>query len=184
MISIMRYTLSEMLELSGRDKHLGSGETLFYLGDRVRSVFLIRQGSMTLRRQTPLGTTLNLQTAQPGSILAEASVYSSHYHCDAIAAEPTRVHVFSKGKFRAQLTENPQLAEVWATHLASSMQAARLLAEIRSLRTVADRLDAWISAGNVIPEKGYWQDLASELGVTREALYRELARYNKARERL
>jgi len=30
--------------------------------------------------------------------------------------------------------------------------------------------------GNTPPEKGRWQEVASELGVTREALYRELAR--------
>jgi DNA-binding phage protein len=28
----------------------------------------------------------------------------------------------------------------------------------------------------VLPDKGRWQDVASELGVSREALYRELAR--------
>ena len=70
----------------------------------------------------------------------------------------------------------PKLAEAWAMNLANSMQAARFRAEIRTLRTVAERLDAWLGAGLEIPEKGQWQVLAAELGVTREALYRELAR--------
>ncbi len=41
---------------------------------------------------------------------------------------------------------------------------------------VADRLDAWLCEGHLLPNKGRWQDVASELGVSREALYRELAR--------
>lgn len=47
-------------------------------------------------------------------------------------------------------------------------------AEIRSLAKVAERLDAWLSEGRTLPDKGRWQDVAAELGVTSEALYREL----------
>jgi hypothetical protein len=41
---------------------------------------------------------------------------------------------------------------------------------------VAERLDAWLGAEGGLPDRGRWQELAEELGVTREALYRELAR--------
>lgn len=61
------------------------------------------------------------------------------------------------------------------------VQAARLRAEIRSLPKVADRLDAWLAAGNRLPERGQWQDAAAELGVTREAMHRELSRRRRAR---
>jgi len=60
--------------------------------------------------------------------------------------------------------------------LARGVQAARLKAEIRSLSKVSERLGAWLEAGNTLPEKGRWQEVAAELSVTREALYRELAR--------
>lgn len=60
-------------------------------------------------------------------------------------------------------------------NLARTVQAARVRAEIRSLPKVAERLDAWLDEGHVLPTKGRWQDLAAELGVSREALYRELA---------
>lgn len=51
---------------------------------------------------------------------------------------------------------------------------------IRTLRIVAERLDAWFGEGHALPSKGEWQTLAFELGVSREALYRELARRRKA----
>ena len=176
MIVIMQDTLQQMLKSSGREKHLSAGETLFHIGDKVRFMFLIQKGSMSLQRQTTSGITMVLHVTKPGAVLAEASLYSPSYHCDAIAREPTVLHVFSKADFHSQLAENQELAEIWAKSLAMSMQEARYRAEIRTLRTVAERLDAWQSTGHVIPEKGGWQGLAVELGVTREALYRELAK--------
>ena len=76
----------------------------------------------------------------------------------------------------AALAADRDLAEAWCATLARGVQAARVKAEIRSLPRVADRLDAWLLEGNTLPQKGRWQDVAAELGVTREALYRELAR--------
>jgi hypothetical protein len=40
---------------------------------------------------------------------------------------------------------------------------------------VAARLDAWLTLKR-LPPKGEWGALADDIGVTREALYRELAR--------
>lgn len=79
-------------------------------------------------------------------------------------------------RFRERLARDPAAAELWAAHLAHAVQGARLRAELRSLRKVGERLDAWLGEGRALPEKGGWQGLAAELGVTPEALYRELAR--------
>ena len=157
-------------------RDLSPGETLFRMGQPVVTVFLVRVGRVHLRRLTPGGAEMILQNAGPGAILAEASVYSPNYHCDAIAAEETRVGGIPKAAFITALSQSPELAQNWTETLARSVQAARMRAEIRSLPKVADRLDAWLDAGNVLPERGQWQAVAAELGVTREALYRELSR--------
>jgi hypothetical protein len=52
--------------------------------------------------------------------------------------------------------------------------------EIRTLRTVAERLDAWLGVIGTLPERGSWTALAAELGVSREALYREMRRRRQA----
>lgn len=109
-------------------------------------------------------------------MLAEASVYSETYHCDSIVTEAATLSALPKTAFVAALRDDSDLALAWSAMLARSVQAARVRAEIRSLPKVADRFDAWLDEGHALPEKGFWQDVAAELGVTREALYRELAR--------
>jgi CRP-like cAMP-binding protein len=165
----------DLLFANAPPRHMMAGEPLFHAGDEVVSMFQLRAGGADLVRHTGQGHRLILHRAQPGQVLAEASAWSPVYHCDAVASGPGTVAVLPRGVFRARLQEDPALAEHWARHLARTVQAARLRAEIRTLPRVADRLDAWLGEGNRLPGKGRWQEVAAELGVTREALYRELA---------
>lgn len=67
--------------------------------------------------------------------------------------------------------------EIIARHLAAQVQQNRARAEILLLKRVSERLDAWIALnGGELPAKGNWHVLADEIGVTAEALYRELSR--------
>lgn len=156
-------------------RDLTPGETLFHAGDRVTTIALVRRGLVHLLRRTGAGSDIILQAAHAGDVLAEASVYSSTYHCSAEAARAATVSLTPLPAFRQALHDSPEMAATWAAHLAHSVQKARMLAEIRTLRTVAERLDAWLGDGRAVPEKGHLQDLAAALGVSREALYRELA---------
>jgi CRP-like cAMP-binding protein len=75
------------------------------------------------------------------------------------------------------LENDPALARALAQYLALEVQSARARAEIVALKTVAARLDAWLALNNgPLPPKGRWCEVAEEIGVTPEALYRELAR--------
>ncbi len=66
--------------------------------------------------------------------------------------------------------------KMWDAHLARELMSARQLTELLSRRTVRDRLDGWLQLhDNALPEKGTRTDLADELGVSNEALYREIA---------
>lgn len=175
MIPIMSDGLTPLFN-SAEPRRINAGARLFHGGDPVRSMYLVVEGTVDLTRVTGAGALVILQRACPGQVLAEASAYSATYHCDAQAVTASLVHSVSVAHFRARLAADSALAEGWAAHLAHAVQAARLRAEIRTLRTVAERLDAWIGEGRALPAKGSLQDLAAELGVSREALYRELSR--------
>ena len=70
-------------------------------------------------------------------------------------------------------------AQAWTIHLADEVRNARLRTEILSLRTVAERLDAWIVEKGELPLKGTWKSVAQEIGTSTEALYREMASRRK-----
>ena len=178
MIVIMFEDLKSQLEaIPGHATAFEPGQHLFHLGDKVTVVHFIEMGQAQLVRHQTDGSLLVLQRAVPGSILAEASLYSDVYHCDAIAVAPTRTLAVSKQAIRMRLTTTPAFSEAWALHLAHEVQRARLHAEILSLKTVAARLGAWIAwNGGQAPEKGEWKSVAEQIGVSPEALYRELAR--------
>lgn len=176
MIEIMQEMLDRLFDDARRIPQ-NAGDALFRTGDSVQALYRVACGAMELRRVTPEGAELLLQRAGAGDVVAEASAYSRAYHCDGVVvATPTEVLALPVATFRTRLRADPDLAEAWAQALAGSVQAARTRAELRTIRTVKGRLDAWISLGGTLPDKGRYQDLAAELGTTREALYRELAR--------
>lgn len=182
MISIMYRPLEDVFA-SGMTRELAASEVLFRTGDRVASIFLLRRGGVDLVRHTGHGLRLILHRSGIGQIIAEASAWSETYHCDAVTTEGCAVAVLPRHVFCARLRDTPDLAEVCIRNLAQAVQSARMRAEIRSLPRVADRLDAWLGEDNHLPGKGQWQEVAAELGVTREALYRELSRRRKGSDR-
>jgi CRP-like cAMP-binding protein len=160
----------------GRNRQLGAGSYLFHQGNPVKRLYLVVQGEVQLIRHQEGGAVLVLQRAGPGDVLAEASVFATAYHCVAIARTNATVRGISKSLFLAQFRQNPDLAETWATRLAREIQSTRLRSEILSLRTVADRLDAWLAWHGTLLPKGDWNQIARQIGVSPEALYREIAR--------
>jgi CRP-like cAMP-binding protein len=181
MIGIMSGDIIALLAAAGgRERSLGAGEYLFHLGDPVTALFLVRDGAVHLIRHQVDGSAIVLQRAGPGEILAEASFFSARYHCDAIAATKAVVRAIPRQHLRRLFREAPEFAEAWAAHLAREVQEARFRSEVLSLKTVASRLDAWLAWKDATPAKGGWKQVAQQIGVSPEALYRELARRRSA----
>lgn len=181
MIAIMSDSFADtLLALPARPRCLTAGEPLFHRGDPVSRLFVVLRGRIDLLRHAEDGGRLILQRAGAGDIVAEASLYSPRYHCDAVAAVPSEVAAIPRPRLRERLRGDADFAEAWARHLGQQIQALRLRGEILSLKTVTARLDAWLAWHSEIPPKGEWRQLAHEIGVSPEALYRELARRNRA----
>lgn len=68
-----------------RKRHFEGGQHLFHRGDPVTDLHVVLIGSIHLVRHQGDGSALIVQRAGAGSILAEASLYSDRYHCDAVA---------------------------------------------------------------------------------------------------
>jgi CRP-like cAMP-binding protein len=175
MITIMS-TLFDSLFDGAHLIEIDQDKVLFHARDNIKYMHQIVEGRVELVRHMQSGSRIILQAASDGQVLAEASAYCDTYHCDGLAVEASKVRSISVTVFLERLDQDTGLSRAWAGHLAYGAQAARMSAEIRSLRTVAERLDAWLGEGRLLPPKGQWQDLADVLSVSREALYRELAK--------
>lgn len=177
MIRIMSATTLGILWDDGaHERRLDAGEVLFRAGDPVRFFYRVVDGTVALLRPLAHGSDLVIQRAGSGDVLAEASLFAAAYHCDAVATGPVRLRSIPVERVAAALEHRPELARSLAAHLAAEVQAARARAEIVSLKTVAMRLDAWLALKDEgLPPKGQWRGLAAEIGVSPEALYRELA---------
>lgn len=178
MIPIMSKPLIPALRaLPHEVRQFEPGNLLFAQGDRVQVLYLIETGNVRLLRHLSDGFALSLHHAGPGAILAEASVFSETYHCDAVACGATSALCLEKPELRAAMARDSALMLAWAGYLAHEVQATRFRAEILAIRTVAQRLDVWLASNDgALPDKGRWHTLAAEIGVSAEALYRELAK--------
>jgi CRP/FNR family transcriptional regulator, dissimilatory nitrate respiration regulator len=172
MIVIM---LEYLLNLPNSLRTYRKGQYLFHQGDTINEMFLVQSGEARLIRRHQDGNVVVLQRATTGSVLAEASLFSSVYHCDAMANTRLFVRLIPRSKIKTLFESNAAFASSWAGHLADEVRNARLRAEILSLKTVSERLSAWIANTGSLPAKGSWKAVAQEIGTSPEALYREIA---------
>ncbi|WP_189607876.1 Crp/Fnr family transcriptional regulator [Saccharospirillum salsuginis] len=156
---------------------LDEGQRLFSRGDPIRWLYIVRAGEVHLIRHLEAGQELVMSRSGPDSMVAEGSMFSDRYHCDAISMGPSRLSRFERGAVQARISADPDAIRAWSQWLTHSLQAARTRAEILSLKTVQERLEAWFALD---PESekspSTWKSVANEIGVSPEALYRELAR--------
>ena len=159
-------------------KALDQNAVLFRREDRVHSMYLVRSGTVALERPLADGTVLTLSLATTGMALAEASLSSTTYHCDAIARTKAKIAYMSRAAFRSALRERPDAALSLIETFGTEVQSQRARIEILRLRRVSERLDAWLDL-NGEPPSGEWIRVADQIGVSPPALYRELARRRK-----
>jgi len=177
MIAIMsRDFFSYLFSLPGISRKFSRGQLVFDRNDPVKSLFVVESGEVHLLRRQEDGAEFILQRATAGTVLAEASLTTPRYHCSAVAMNNAVMTAFSRSDVLKMIEEDSEVAMALAMHLGREVRNMRLKAEIASLRKVSERLDAWLAWNDgKLPDKGKKGLLAQELGVSREALYRELA---------
>lgn len=161
-----------------RMKTFEQGAVLFRREDRVRSMYLVRSGIVELERPLADGTALTLNVAKAGMALAEASLFATTYHCDAIARMNAEIAIMPRVTFLSALCKQPDAALSLIETYAKEVQAQRSRIEILRLRRVSDRLDVWLELHGET-STGEWIRVADQIGVSPPALYRELARRRK-----
>jgi CRP-like cAMP-binding protein len=166
---------------TGIARTLKRGEALFRSGQRTVGLYEIVSGTVRLVRVDSSGRETVLYSADAGGTLAEASLFSSSYHCDAIAATAAKVRLYPKAAVLEVLRGSPDAARAFMAALAHQVMELRTTLERRNIRSARDRVRHFLALnvagdGLTVPLHGTLKDLATDLGLTHEALYRTLAR--------
>ena len=144
---------------------------VFRQGDLTKGLFFVVSGCVCLTRVTESGNAVTIFNAEAGDMFAEASIYSAHYHCDAICSAPSEVIKVSKRAILQRLSEDPAFSEGITKRLAVQVQDYRQLLTLHAVKSANERVLLAVSLGKLT---GSVTRFASQIGLTKEACYRAL----------
>jgi CRP/FNR family transcriptional regulator, dissimilatory nitrate respiration regulator len=173
--------LPPRVRAAGRDRMLKRGEALFRAGQPTVGLYAVVSGRVRLVRTDHSGREVVLHHARAGETLAEASLFSPTYHCDAIAGTAGRVRLYPKAALLSEFARDPDTARSFMAHLGRQVMALRSAIERHSIRSARERVRHYLAVnagadGRTVALPGTLKELAADLGLTHEALYRTLAR--------
>ncbi len=171
-----------------RERRLKAGEAMFRLGDKSTGLVEILAGRVRLARVDRSGREIVLYVAAPGDTIAEASLFSPRYHCDAIASTDATVRVYPKPALLAAFAADPKAAQAFTAMLARQVMTLRTRLEQRNIRSARERVRHFLALqvgddGRTVDLSGATlKEIAAELGLTHEAFYRTLSALERAGE--
>jgi CRP/FNR family transcriptional regulator, dissimilatory nitrate respiration regulator len=168
------------IRAAGADRHIAAGQALFHRGERITGLYQVIHGRFRLVRHGRDGCEIVLYVATAGETLAEASLFSPKYHCDAIAITDATVRLYPKAAVLAELQRSPATAKKYMAMLAKQVVELRMRLEQRNIRSAHDRVRHYLAInvepdGHTVRLRGTVKELAAELGLTHEAVYRVLS---------
>lgn len=163
-----------------RQRLLARGEILFRKDDPTAGLYQVEHGQVRLSRVDQTGREVVLHVAGPGGLIAEASLFAQLCHCDAIAVTDAKVRLYSGNALLSEFRRNPDALAGFAAGLARELMALRTRLELRNIRSARERVENYLALNTgadrrTIALRGTVKDLAAELGLTHEALYRTLS---------
>ncbi len=162
---------------------LSKGASLFHLGQAVSRFYFVLSGELAAIRYMPNGAEAVMLTARTGEFFAEASLFLPTYTCEARAMTVCQVLSWPVQAFRDALASHPEAALAFTRTLAVNLRRQCSRVERLRLKSASDRVlhyltceagpDGWCVLA------GTQQNLATELALEPETLYRVLAQLEK-----
>jgi len=158
---------------------LVKGEHLFRQNDAVSYVIFVLEGELKAVRHLPDGGECVMLRSRAGELFAESSLADNQYRCDGIAAGMARVALVPVDRLREALGGEGSLAFGMCMALARQARKQCSRQERLRLKRARDRVLHFLACEGGVEGVVHWSahlsELASELGLERETLYRALA---------
>jgi len=160
------------------------GDVLFRTDEKSNAMFLIEQGIVRLERVSAMGDIINVHRAVPGSLLAEASLYTDRYHCDAVAESAGQAIRLNREAMLSRLSTDAKFAALFNAYMARELMQLRQRVELLCIRSAAARVRAHLaavaSADGHVASGFVIRQLAEEIGFTPETYSRTLRQLSDA----
>jgi len=160
--------------------HFEKGDYLFHQGKKPEYMFFIVSGEAVLTRISSHGEPTILQRCK-GGFVSEASLLVDAYHCDAIATHNGQAIKLPIKSLRDALTDS-RFSMKWVQLLSKEIMRLRTQSERLGLKDIRSKLIHLIETEGkqgVLTLQSDFKSMASEIGVTHEALYRAIATLEK-----
>ncbi len=178
-------SLPSELRQEARERELVSGQVIFHHRDTARYIFALKEGRIRMVRYTCEGNLVIFQIVRAGESFAESALFTETYQCNAVVEMPSRIICYPKNVVWQALQNKPDLALNLLPKLARRSQSLKDLLELRSIRSASDRILQYlffsVSPGQseITFDRSY-KDIATELGLSAEVLYRSLAELERS----
>ncbi|SNX28741.1 cAMP-binding domain of CRP or a regulatory subunit of cAMP-dependent protein kinases [Polynucleobacter meluiroseus] len=160
--------------------HFEKGDYLFHQGKKPEYMFFIVSGEAVLTRISSHGEPTTLQRCK-GGFVSEASLLVDAYHCDAIATHNGQAITLPIKSLREALADS-KFSMKWVQLLSKEIMRLRTQSERLGLKDIRSKLIHLIETEGkqgVLILQSDFKSMASEIGVTHEALYRAIATLEK-----
>lgn len=160
--------------------HFEKGDYLFHQSKKPEYMFFIVSGEAVLTRISSHGEPTILQRCK-GGVVSEASLLVDAYHCDAIATHNGQAITLPIKSLRDALADS-KFSMKWVQLLSKEIMRLRTQSERLGLKDIRSKLIHLIETEGkqgVLILQSDFKSMASEIGVTHEALYRAIATLEK-----
>lgn len=165
-------------------KSLVKGEFLFQKGDPSTHLYMVLDGCVRLVRYSREGDAIIMHSARTGDSVAEASLFSDTYHCNAEAMTPSTVACYDKKSILGILRDSPERSMACIALYSREVRNLRALLEVRAIRSARERVLLYLllqadPQTMAVRVSGTIKEMAQDLAITHETLYRTLANLEK-----
>lgn len=182
------YNLDKLLApFAERDlihKQFNAEEIVFLDGGKVSHIYFVAEGEVRVERYLSTGQPLVFFRATSGSALSEVELFVEKHPYTAIATVKSRLVMVPKERLLDHIRRDHSFLEQLFFCMAWRYNEALMLRELSSIRSADERLLMWfewqVNMGKwEFHLEGRMGGLGADLGLTRESVYRSLARLEK-----
>jgi len=163
---------------------LKKGDRLFLTGDKVMGIYYVIEGEIKALRSMIEGTEVVMMRSEAGNYFGESAIAIENYVCDALCTKNAQVMFLPKNQL-VEAMQDLDFMTQFTLSLAKNVRRQCSRYERLRLHKAKDRLLHFLTCESDSSGQIHWHssliELASELAIEPETLYRVLAELERDR---